>query len=280
MSYLQPRHHCATCSCPPPQYPATSDVRYLPVDLERQVTYTYRNGTSLIHHCMKFVRWEPEYAFDDSRYRRYHGMLRLGEARNIREAVRMLAVARRDWLEAETARHAEVLRRKYVDRAPAAVRALPRKKELILAEGKPCAYCGMDNPRTIDHIVPWRRGGGHGRRNLAPACGWCNSEKGNRTPKEWREDRLKRGLCWPPEPRGGARSKIDARLTSRSVSDAQLRALKAASQSGGAELREFWLTTVAALKRAGWIEPIRPHACTYVLTDRGRLALESGRVPR
>lgn len=62
----------------------------------------------------------------------------------------------------------------------------------------PCAYCGFTAPSVVDHIVPVTQGGLSVRENLAPACWGCNAEKGDRTPEQWRADRLRAGLCWPP----------------------------------------------------------------------------------
>jgi 5-methylcytosine-specific restriction endonuclease McrA len=42
-----------------------------------------------------------------------------------------------------------------------------------------CAYCGQMKPLTIDHIVPLSKGGRHDIDNIVPACGSCNSSKGN-----------------------------------------------------------------------------------------------------
>ena len=48
-----------------------------------------------------------------------------------------------------------------------------------------CAYCGIYDNLTIDHVIPLSRGGLHTFDNLVPACRNCNEEKGNRTPEEW-----------------------------------------------------------------------------------------------
>lgn len=40
-----------------------------------------------------------------------------------------------------------------------------------------CAYCGKDNGKTIDHIVPLARGGKHDVSNLTMCCQTCNSRK-------------------------------------------------------------------------------------------------------
>lgn len=53
--------------------------------------------------------------------------------------------------------------------------------------GGPCAYgCGRV-ATTLDHIWPVVRGGESRPGNLAPACGRCNSRKGDRHPARWFE---------------------------------------------------------------------------------------------
>lgn len=45
-----------------------------------------------------------------------------------------------------------------------------------------CAYClRADRPLTQDHMVPISRGGPHSLENIVPACGPCNSRKGDRS---------------------------------------------------------------------------------------------------
>lgn len=45
-----------------------------------------------------------------------------------------------------------------------------------------CAACmsvqSVDNPLTVDHIIPKHRGGGDGPENLQVLCRRCNSKKG------------------------------------------------------------------------------------------------------
>lgn len=53
------------------------------------------------------------------------------------------------------------------------------------AFGGLCVYCGR-SADTLDHVVPLAQGGRHSIRNLVPACGSCNSKKGNRTPEQWK----------------------------------------------------------------------------------------------
>ena len=52
-----------------------------------------------------------------------------------------------------------------------------------------CVYCGMrcskQNPYTIDHIVPLKRGGTHDLANLTLSCRSCNSSKRDRLLSEW-----------------------------------------------------------------------------------------------
>jgi hypothetical protein len=47
-----------------------------------------------------------------------------------------------------------------------------------------CAYCGIEDPRTKDHVIPKSRGGSDDPSNLVWACNRCNSKKGARTPEE------------------------------------------------------------------------------------------------
>lgn len=49
----------------------------------------------------------------------------------------------------------------------------------------PCTYCGATEDIEIDHIYPLARGGKHERRNLTPACGFCNRSKKDRLLSEW-----------------------------------------------------------------------------------------------
>lgn len=48
--------------------------------------------------------------------------------------------------------------------------------------GNLCAYCGKDlgDSPTQDHFVPLSKGGSHKIENIVPACGPCNSKKGDR----------------------------------------------------------------------------------------------------
>lgn len=61
---------------------------------------------------------------------------------------------------------------------------------------EPCKYTGWDvivgTYPTIDHAIPVARGGSSDETNLVPACRQCNSQKGSKTPEEyksWKEVR-------------------------------------------------------------------------------------------
>lgn len=59
-----------------------------------------------------------------------------------------------------------------------------------LGWGDACCYCEcaftIENPWTLEHIVPISRGGSHHPENLAPACRRCNYEKHNTLLANWR----------------------------------------------------------------------------------------------
>lgn len=272
--------HCQTCTCTAPVPKPSSDVRLLPVDLDRQVTFRGRNGETGTSHCMQFVAWDPATHWSrGGRLREYRYLLHSGKARNVREAVKMLAARRREWMQVETARHAEALRLKYTDRRPSHVRAFPRKRDLVLAGDVRCAYCGTDNPRSVDHIFPTSRGGDHRRKNLTPACRWCNSQKGNRTPGEWKAARLAVGSPWPPPPTG-EQPHIPQGVSSIALSGTQAKVLEHLAQSSeGAELPDgIWDRTIRSLERNRLMARV-PNHYFHTITDRGRLALATGRIP-
>lgn len=64
---------------------------------------------------------------------------------------------------------------------------------LMNRQNKLCAYCKNpmnwdDNSKrriTIDHVIPLSRGGKNCISNMKAACSSCNSEKGNRSEKEF-----------------------------------------------------------------------------------------------
>lgn len=48
-----------------------------------------------------------------------------------------------------------------------------------------CAYCGEEKLLCRDHFIPLTGGGELTTNNIIPACGSCNSSKGNRDPFIW-----------------------------------------------------------------------------------------------
>jgi 5-methylcytosine-specific restriction endonuclease McrA len=56
-----------------------------------------------------------------------------------------------------------------------------------------CAYCGLDNADTMDHVQPRSRGGRTEWLNAVAAHASCNERKGNRTPAE-----ANMPLLWQP----------------------------------------------------------------------------------
>jgi len=66
-----------------------------------------------------------------------------------------------------------------------------RRREVLARDKMTCRYCGLAltiNPgpcfATIDHVVPWSRGGGRRKENLVACCDDCNQKKRDRTPEE------------------------------------------------------------------------------------------------
>jgi 5-methylcytosine-specific restriction endonuclease McrA len=204
--------HCETCSCrPEPPSRFISDVRLLPVDLDRVTTYTFKNGGSVTGPVLGYLTWRPgKHSYLAGRVGTYRMMIRSGDARNVREAVKMLAVKRREWLAQQTAQRAEWLGRQVRTQVPCGYeRALLRKKEIVRAEmGDVCRYCGAPGSRVVEHMVPTSRGGDHRRKNLTISCSRCNGEKGKKTPAEWQQWRLARGLPWPPPPSSPIAEKV------------------------------------------------------------------------
>lgn len=59
-------------------------------------------------------------------------------------------------------------------------------EQVMTLYGKDCHYCGKPKSNTVDHVVPLSRGGTNEITNLVPACGRCNSRKGNKLISEWK----------------------------------------------------------------------------------------------
>lgn len=47
-----------------------------------------------------------------------------------------------------------------------------------------CAYCGVSQDLTFDHVIPRSKGGRTSWNNIVAACSPCNLKKGGRLPKE------------------------------------------------------------------------------------------------
>src|SRR5260370_28024803 len=63
-----------------------------------------------------------------------------------------------------------------------------------------CHYCGCTlttKTLTRDHLRPRSRGGSNKLRNKVPACGVCNSIKGNRTIDDARRNLIQYKIGWP-----------------------------------------------------------------------------------
>jgi 5-methylcytosine-specific restriction endonuclease McrA len=74
--------------------------------------------------------------------------------------------------------------RKYVQVPYHRLGGAPTLAGLIARDGQKCAYCGVRDADTIDHVHPRSRGGAHTWSNTVGACSRCNSRKSDRTTKE------------------------------------------------------------------------------------------------
>lgn len=84
----------------------------------------------------------------------------------------------------ETRQRNDALRRARIAQVLATLTA--QEWEAILeAAGRACIYCGATKQITQDHLTPISRGGDHTAENVAPACGPCNSSKGDKTVAEF-----------------------------------------------------------------------------------------------
>ncbi len=64
-------------------------------------------------------------------------------------------------------------------------------RETLSDYGNHCVYCNQKSDKLQqDHIVPVSRGGGHTKDNVVPACGSCNSSKGNKPLLVWMWQRI------------------------------------------------------------------------------------------
>lgn len=58
-------------------------------------------------------------------------------------------------------------------------------RSICETHGFRCAYCGVEDKLTVDHVIPISRGGPDAPENVVPACKSCNSSKGAKTLDEW-----------------------------------------------------------------------------------------------
>ncbi|KAH7405325.1 hypothetical protein KP509_15G065700 [Ceratopteris richardii] len=71
------------------------------------------------------------------------------------------------------------------------------RSNIFLRDKYRCQYCGSQDNLTVDHVIPYSRGGEWNWRNLVTACSVCNTKKGNKTLEESNMQLLKT----PKEPR-------------------------------------------------------------------------------
>lgn len=206
VSLISAHPHCATCTCRPP-VPDTfvSEVRFLPFDLDYMAQETVGRGRAAEireYRALDWVFWEPDFRQTLSqRIRYYRRLLNEGTCRNIREAVKMVAAKRREWVAEETRCHAEWLRTGTRPQSKFDFQTLDVNKKHVRSLGLPCRYCGTPNARSVDHVRPRSQGGTHRLSNLVPACMPCNLAKNDRTPGQWKRARIAKGQPWPPLPR-------------------------------------------------------------------------------
>jgi 5-methylcytosine-specific restriction endonuclease McrA len=75
------------------------------------------------------------------------------------------------------------------------------RKRIIARDQGICAYCGVENATTVDHVLPVARGGDDSEANLVCACVKCNTSKGKKMPFDFFEPvsttKLTRGFFVP-----------------------------------------------------------------------------------
>lgn len=54
------------------------------------------------------------------------------------------------------------------------------RQAVYARDGRRCLHCGADEHLSLDHIVPWSKGGRDDLTNLQTLCRSCNSSKGDR----------------------------------------------------------------------------------------------------
>lgn len=77
-----------------------------------------------------------------------------------------------------------------------------RNREIVLASGDPCFWCGAE-ATTADHVIAVADGSGSNLGNLVPACAPCNSRRGGK-----RSNRTRSGAPPVREPVGAAAMRL------------------------------------------------------------------------
>lgn len=66
-----------------------------------------------------------------------------------------------------------------------------KRLSIYLRDGLACAYCGdsIENGASLslDHVIPYSKGGSNEASNLTTCCKRCNSSRGNRPMEEFAE---------------------------------------------------------------------------------------------
>ena len=59
-----------------------------------------------------------------------------------------------------------------------------KRSRVFKRDGYQCVKCRSSADLTVDHIVPWSKGGLSGMGNLQTLCRQCNADKGNGLPTD------------------------------------------------------------------------------------------------
>jgi len=77
-----------------------------------------------------------------------------------------------------------------------------RVREIVLKrDAHTCVYCGGEGG-SVDHVIPYSRGGNDHIDNLVTACMRCNRAKGDRDPRFWKPSDTSPTPLASPSPRG------------------------------------------------------------------------------
>ena len=136
--------------------------------------------------------------------------------------------------------------------------ARPKKLDALqMPVGTRCWYCGrvlyeycedgnLCGMGTVDHVIPLRQGGPNIPDNLVWACQSCNSQKGGRTPEQYRwwlySTGRRSGLSFYGEEHPSALHPADALLLDQLAPEAERRSM---------------LKTIQELARAKTFQPTK-----------------------